>query len=171
MEKKNVNRLKLNIYAVNRAFVRLEEGLDPLNKNEIYASVGELLLWITNIDDWHKIHQGEKYKNRKEIDGIDNLLFGIRFAYNSLKHNMEILQLPEVSGGFTLSFTLPFEIKEVKVSWICNEKIEVTPHEKKSSWVREQRKNYKQHLENKKVLDTLWSAYEFLNNENRKYLF
>lgn len=170
MDKKIYRRLELNVYAVNCAFDRLERALDPLNNNEIYASVGELLLWITNIDDWHEEHQGKEYKERKRSNCVNNLLYGIRFAYNSLKHNMDVLQLPKVSGGFTLPFTLPFTIEQINVLWICNEEIDVTPHENKYRWVRKQRVNYKNHLENKKVLDTLRKAYEFLESESKKIL-
>lgn len=168
MDKKYIKRLKLNINAAEEAFNRLEVASENLDKSKVYASVGEVLMWVTNIDDWHKFHRPKEYKHIKKKDDGGSLLFGFRFAYNSIKHNMEVIQLPEVTGGFTSPFTLPFRIDPIKITWINNKEIDITNDEKKKVSIKKQRQNYIKYIEGKSVLDTFKRCFEFLERENKK---
>lgn len=163
-EENLVQRLEYNHYAIDRAYSRLKEALQSeettdsttglINDMEIYAAVGEMLLWVMNASQWHKDYYKNTYKD-------SDILLGLRHAFNALKHNMNFIEIHKKDGGFIFNdFTFPLEFPPLIIKW--------GPVERVADGKRpDQEENYKQYLEGKGIIETFDTAISFLNERKK----
>jgi hypothetical protein len=159
-------RLKFNQYAYSTAYKRLQRAIEDNNDYEIYSAIGELLLWVMTTHEWHKEHGSSKYLKRTLENKKGVLLYGLAYAYNSMKHNMKLFIIHEKQDGFTfervdfskLDFR-PFTVHWIKAADLLEEGFD------------NQRRNYIKHIEGKEVIETFNDVLIFLNNENQTILF
>ncbi|SDM17088.1 hypothetical protein [Bacillus sp. OK048] len=158
-------RLKFNHYASGKAYKRLEKAIEEANDHEIYSGIGELLLWVMTTHEWHIEHGLPDYLNRTGEDEKGVLLFGLKHAYNSMKHNMKLFVIHNKTGfNFnSIDFNnLDFSLYAVR--WIN------APNLLDGGYPNQQR-NYVRYLEGKDVLETFNDALQFLNNEMQTLFF
>src|SRR5690625_494902 len=119
-------RLEHNIYSYETAFERLKSAIREENNNEVYASVGELLLWILTTEEFHFEHNIQ-YNTNKNYNRNALIIYGLRHAYNMVKHNMEFLSLfkKEIYGGFNSGMfnTQRFSSGTIEYRWIIIEDV------------------------------------------------
>jgi len=153
-------RLMFNHNSIRLSFQKLEKAIssDDLDDQEIYTTVGELLLWVVTTDEWHKIHGLRGYKSRRNKDEDGNIIFGMKHAFNMLKHNMAFFQIHRKDGGFEFPISFPMEIEEITVNWMPAGDILIGKYP-------DQKENYIKYLEGKEVLETFSKVITFLNKE------
>ncbi|MFS0864135.1 hypothetical protein [Fredinandcohnia sp. 179-A 10B2 NHS] len=159
-------RLKSNQYAYTTAYRRLKIAIEEYNSNEIYSAIGELLLWIMNAHDWHLKHGFKDYKTRCKKDKKGVLLYGLRHAFNSMKHNMKFFTIHNTLQGFSFdNFSFDnMDFRPYTINWVIKDGL-------LDEGCKEQQENYVKHLEGKEVLDTFDDVILFLNNEFNKVYF
>lgn len=160
----NRKRLKFNIYASRTAYQRLRKAIENNDDHEIYAATGELLLWIINIDKWFLEHGNSDYKKIRNTTPSGQIIKGLSYAYNSLKHNMEIFTIHNKEGGLQFPIEFPLEFPPLTVKWI-------NAANKLDGGYENQRKNYIRFVQGKELLTTFEAALTLLNQESQKILF
>ncbi|WP_117168878.1 hypothetical protein [Paraliobacillus sediminis] len=156
-------RLKFNMYSSRTAYNRLEKAIEENNNHEIYASTGELLLWVLTTDEWHKKNGDSNYESKRDNSDGGKIMSGLRHAYNMVKHNMDLFEINQKEGGRKFPFSFPMTFPEIKVFWI--------PGKTLDGLHKNQKENYIEHIEGKEVLKTFSQALTFLNQESQKYIF
>ncbi|MCF6461507.1 hypothetical protein [Clostridium sp. Cult3] len=159
--KDKIKRLKNNEYALRKAYSRLENSLENRNEKDIYSSIGELLLWVLTTDEWHIEHNDDKYKNRRNNDINGQVLSGLRYAYNLMKHNMDFYTIHREEGGMSFPISFPLDIPEITINW-------KTLNKDMESGYESQIRNYKKCIQGKTILETFDKAIKFLDEENRR---
>lgn len=155
-------RLKSNHYATRKAYNRLQKAVEMNDNTKMYCAIGEVLLWILTTEEWHKKHNIE-YADVKQGDDNGVLIYGLRHAYNMVKHNMQFFLIYNKKGGFSFPTTSPIEFKEIEIHWMVAGDILEGQHPN-------QKKNYEKYLENEEILGTLDRAITFLNKVSRPFL-
>lgn len=153
-------RLMYNHNSIRASFQKLEKATssDDLDDQDIYTAVGELLLWVVTTDEWYKIHGLKDYKSKRNKDENGKILFGMKHAFNMLKHNMAFFQIHRKDGGFEFPITFPMEIEEITINWMPAGDV-------LNGKYPEQKGNYINYLEGKEVIETFKKVITFLNNE------
>ncbi|GKV55962.1 hypothetical protein NCCP2222_19090 [Sporosarcina sp. NCCP-2222] len=163
-----LRRLANNHYAMEKARERLRVAIEAKDNKEIYTAIGELLLWVLTTEEWHWNHD-KPFKKRRNIDDRGQLLFGLRFAYNAMKHNMNFYEIHfGRSSGFTFPFSFPVRFAIKNILWIkADEKFELSKEDRifNEKSYKEQLLNYKRYIEGKDVSITFDKAMEFLHEE------
>lgn len=162
MDREAIKRLENNHYALEKAIKRLNASIDKNDEQEIYAATGETLLWVLTTEEWHKKHN-EGYKQRKKQNQNGLILFGLLHAYNSVKHNMNFIQIHKKEGGFQFPMEFPLDISPITVNWTKAGNI------LDEGWPV-QKENYEKYIQGKEVLETIQLAMEFLKSESEKYI-
>ncbi|MDX8359834.1 hypothetical protein [Cytobacillus sp. IB215316] len=152
-----LKRLENNLYALNKAYQRLQKAIDLNHEQEIYTAIGETLLWTMTTNEWHQSHNPQ-YKRRRNKDENGQLLFGLLHAYNSMKHNMEFITIHTNEGGVQFPISFPLEIPPISVHWMPAGEI-------LDGGGYKQKENYKRYIEGKDVLDSFKLAMDFLQSE------
>nr|DAL96934.1 MAG TPA: hypothetical protein [Caudoviricetes sp.] len=157
---KKIKRLDNNIYALDMAYKRLQNSLNSNEEKDIYSAVGELLLWVLTTDEWHREHNDRNYENRLYNDDNGQVLLGLRYAYNLMKHNMDFYDIHnKIQGGVFLPAVLPIVFPPPTVYWrFLDEDME--------SGYKNQVDNYKKHIQGREIITTFDNAIAFLNKEN-----
>lgn len=164
-----VKRLENNWYALNLAYERLKRAIDEyLNQSkrdnlekDIYANIGELLLWVLTTDELLMKYYGKDYEDRRNNDENGKIIPGLRHAYNLMKHGMDFYVLHKREGGMHFPTEFPLSIPEVKVIWaFFNDNLR-GKH-------KNQEENYKEYIQGKKVLETFDKAIKFLQGESER---
>ncbi|MBD5637720.1 hypothetical protein HYI18_03720 [Clostridium botulinum] len=83
----NIARLENNLYALNLAYGRLKKSIDSRVEVDIYATIGEVLIWVLTTDEWH-LAFNYGYKIRRKSDSDGQVLFGLKHAYNLMKQSI-----------------------------------------------------------------------------------
>ena len=157
-------RLMFNNNSIRSSFEKLKVAIKSLDNQEIYTAIGELLLWVVTTDEWHTKNGLADYKHRKGKDEGGKILYGMRHAFNCLKHNMTFFQIHHKEGGFQFPITFPLEIQEINILWMPAGDILNGEHES-------QKVNYIKNLQGKEVVETFEGAITFLNKEFAKINF
>lgn len=161
-------RLEYNCASYKSAFNRLKRAIDKEDNIEVYASIGELLLWILTTEEWHREHNKHKYERDRKYYG--NTIKGLRHAYNMVKHNMEFFEIHRkkiYSSGFN-AFTfnsVGFNEYRVVYRWIIIENIHA-PDKRYAN----QYENYIKYIQDKEILSTFKNAINFLDEVNEPFL-
>ncbi|RST59720.1 hypothetical protein D5F11_011500 [Siminovitchia terrae] len=157
-------RLAFNNDSIRLSFQKLKEAIQSTDNQEVYTAIGELLLWVVTTDEWHIENGLADYKERKGKDEDGKILYGMRHAFNCLKHNMSFFQIHHKKGGLEYPITSPLETKEITILWMPAGNILNGKHES-------QKKNYIKYVEGREVVETFKSAITFLNKEFAKVTF
>lgn len=159
-------RLGFNHNSVRESYQKLKKAIetDSPNDLDIYTAIGELLLWVVTTDEWHIKHGLKDYKSRRNKDKNGEILFGMRHAFNMVKHNMDFFQIHRKNGGTKFPITFPLIIEKVKVVWMQAGDI-------LNGQYPDQKENYIKYLEGKEVLETFGEVITFLNNEHARIRF
>lgn len=161
-----MKRLEYNHYAIDKSLERLKDALSRAIEKELYLEIGNLLLWVLTTDEWHCKNNTPGYTDRKKVDSKGILLFGLRHAYNLIKHDMKCIQLHR--NHFESKLTFPLEIPEegielgsIQVLWEENKEFKGYDNQKKI---------YLEQMNGKYVLLAFEEAIQFLQNEKQYYL-
>lgn len=152
-----------------------QSGLNKAILNEddfgIYLNIGNLLHWIIMTEEWHKDHNNvrDSYNRNKRNHNIIDLMKAIRFANNSMKHNMIFKKLhlmpTGVSCGSDEAICGTFYCGTDEVFWNS-----ITGFNSNKPWEIDQYRCYNEHLKLKNVLNTLEPVVKFLKIETDNYL-
>lgn len=155
------SRLKLNQIAAQSAFERLRIAHNESNQLNFYAASTELLLWIITSHDWHIANGSNDYtkKCKQSIDGC--LIYGMRHAFNMLKHNMNFMLLHEKTSNLRPPFKMG-SVPRVMYVW-------VKAGEVLNGKTPTQKENYIKHLEGKDIFLTFKRVMTFLEIESQQY--
>lgn len=157
-------RLMFNNNSVRDSFQKLKVAIKSKDNQEIYTAIGELLLWVVTTDEWHIKNGLDDYKQRKGKDEGGKILYGMRHAFNCLKHNMSFFQIHHKEGGFSFPISSPLKIKEITILWMAAGDILNGEHVN-------QKENYIKYLQGKEVIETFENVITFLNKEFAKIQF
>lgn len=161
-----IKRLEYNHYAIDKSLERLKDALSRAIEKELYLEIGNLLLWVLTTDEWHCKNNTPGYTDRKKVDSKGILLFGLRHAYNLIKHDMKCIQLHRnhVESKLTFPLEIPeegFELGSIQVLWEENKEFKGYDNQKKI---------YLEQMNGKYVLLAFEEAIQFLQNEKQYYL-
>jgi hypothetical protein len=162
----NRMRLKYNHYAYTTAFRRLKNAIEKNNDHEIYTAIGELLLWVMTTHEWYIKYGLSDYEERAKQDNNGTLLYGLRHAYNSMKHNMNFFVIHNKKQGFSFDNIdySNWDFRPIIITW--SKAINKLEEGKETQIV-----NYKKHIEDQEVLETFEKVLVFLNSEYQKVIF
>lgn len=157
-------RLKYIIYGLREAHKRFHKNLKTQhNSLTITASLSELLFWINTADEWHFRNNNKQgsYKKRKQLTVGGQYIEGLRFAYNSLKHEMTFIKLIRPIGQkeFIKGYDLYMEDYSTDSIWLNVDNL----IEENLKYQKE-RENYQKYVEGKKVVKTVDEACKFQEN-------
>ncbi|WP_433771749.1 hypothetical protein [Bacillus wiedmannii] len=161
-----VERLQRTEYALKISHERLTRAFRGTNdENKMYATLGETLLWIITTNDWHIEFNKKIYLMRQRNDIRGRVIFGLRHAYNMVKHNMNFIELhkTEAVPQFTFPVEPPVTFCLIKGLWkdISNIPCEVKYGNQKQKYIK--------YIQGKEILETVNQAIDFLLEENEKY--
>lgn len=158
-------RIKRNYMALIMAKKRLDKSLeDRRQDDEIYASIGEVLLWLCTTDIW-LVENKIDYKTNRLKEQKGSLISGLKHAYNCMKHNMTFFQIHDSKGGWESPLEFPLEIPEIELIWTNSGWLPPTVYGET------QFKNYQKHLEGKNIKETIEDAMNFLSSEFNAVIF
>jgi len=161
-------RLKANQYAYATAFKRLKEAIKQKDNNEVYSSIGELLLWVITTEEWHWKYNEKQYKQEKKLSEGDLVVFRLRHANNMVKHNMQFLQIfnKRDSSGFNSSgFNKAKFNQPVEYRWLNAKNVLDTDDSHEN-----QVENYIKYIEDREIIGTFDKAITFLNKVGYPFL-
>ncbi|WP_336822931.1 hypothetical protein [Sporosarcina sp. USHLN248] len=164
----HLGRLENNHYAIEKSRVRLDAAIERRDNKEIYTAIGELLLWTLTTEEWHWKHN-KTLNKRRNRNKNGQVLLGLRFAYNAMKHNMNFYEIHyDNTKGFSFPFSFPIHFEIKNILWVkTDEKFEYTNdfHNVKEENYKKQLSNYRRYIEGKDVSITFDKAIEFLREE------
>lgn len=132
------------------------------NSLSIDSSLNELLLWINLADEWHFLNNNENdyYRKLKSTRVEGQYVNGLRFAFNSIKHEMTFIKLfkPIGTKEFSMDPSLLVEDYSTDLIWLEADKlIDFNPK------YRTEREYYKTFIEGKNVVETVNAACRLLH--------
>lgn len=160
----NTVRIERNLLIIKEKRKELSDWNKSINPDEVYRITIELLNWVVNSNEWFYTNYHSKYvKLRNEDDKARGIIRGLKQAYNSFKHNLDIIS---VEGRKYIDF-----LKADKINYVIEQIVWVRYHEIKSN---DDRKllvdGYKYYLESNSVIETFDIAISFLNKCFREIL-
>lgn len=162
-----MRRLKYNLKAMEMYEVELKESIKGEDDFKIYLNIGNLLHWIIMTEEWHRKHNSKKYKY--ERNNISGLMEAIRFANNSMKHNMIFKRIhlnpTAIPCGSEEAICGTFSCGTDEVLWNS-----VIGFKSNIPWRIEQYNCYNKHLKLKNIIDSLAPVIKFLKLETDSYL-
>lgn len=168
----NVERLQYNEKAMKIYQSDLKKAIVKKDDFEIYLNLGNLLHWIIMTEEWHKVYNNrkDKYENNKKQKNMEGMMKAIRFANNSMKHNMMFRNLHitpnPVRYGSPQAICGTFYCRSEEVLW--NNVANFKPRNNRE---QEQYECYNEYLRIKNVVNTLDLVVEFLIEETADYIF
>lgn len=147
------------IYAIMHSHSELQKAIQSAEKDfnndevkkEVNFRTGSFLHWIIDYYEW--------LERTYDIQlGPDEKAFfsGLRYANNKLKHDPEIIQLYDCTGGVSFPISFPLYIEAIRYVW------KNIPCENSSQW-ENQHKNYLTYVSNKEILMVAHKALKILN--------
>lgn len=147
-------RLELNIYALEKSIKRLEKAIQEGNELDVYSSVSEAMMWVCNVDDFYSNNGDNKeYIAFRNAESRGILINGVRYAFNSFKHNMDFVKIYKKSGGITFPISFPLVFESVKFNW--------TEADQKFTGYKSQKMKYKELIEGKEILKVINNIFYF----------
>ncbi|OCX64791.1 hypothetical protein BFM98_07055 [Lysinibacillus sp. AR18-8] len=88
-------RMNANKSCLIKRYKSLLKAVEKNDIEKVYRSTSELLYWIINTNDllFAKFKKEYKEKIKEQKNNIEEILLGLRFAFNANKHNMNIFSL------------------------------------------------------------------------------
>lgn len=156
------SRLKLNQIASQNAMARLAKAHNESNELNFYASSSELLMWIIASHDWHLQNGDSNYEDRMKNNSKGVIIYGMRHAFNMMKHKMDFMYIHEKTTDLVLPFSMGSVATVIYLWRKAGSELEGDNPKQKA--------NYIKYLEGKEMFSTFRNAMDFLNEENMKYL-
>lgn len=161
--------MEYNLKALKLCEENLILSLDREDNFEIYLNLANLLHWIIMTEEWHKKHN-PNYNLSKIEKNVSELMNAIRFANNSMKHNMIFKKLHQnptaVRCGSSRAVCGTFYTAAGEVIWLDISK----DFKNKPKWQKEQYIDYSNHLKFKPIRSSLKPALVFIEKESNKLL-
>lgn len=141
---------------VDNSKLELEKTYDLLMRDfnnkvlqaELDFRLGTMIHWIMAY--WERAR-----RTYPEIPDDTNSLFSaFSFANNQMKHEVKLTKLTQISGGFSFPISFPLSIPPIEFIWHLNSE--------NQTGFENQEANYKKHLENRVVMETITKAIEIL---------
>jgi hypothetical protein len=109
------------IIGLEKASYRLYDDIDHKRNNDIFFSLAETIFWINTIIERLSSDEGEEWKE---------IIKALKCAFNYIKHNKNIIDIVQISGGKCYPFTYPYSygIKYVFIDLteiVCKKGIEL----------------------------------------------
>lgn len=140
------------LYAMQESYEEMKKEIKSILAQNMYSEAERNRIFYLVGSCLHHILD---YAERSWVDEKDQaLLSAFRFANNSLKHNIQIVEITKHEGGFTFPITFPLVMPEREIVW----RIEA------SGKFENQEENYKKYLDGKNVIDTCGEAIEILKS-------
>ena len=161
-------RLRYISYGLRESHKRFHEYLKTTDKqysSPIVSSLTELLMWISVSNEWHYRNNNaeNKYEDLKIKDPGGQCVEGLRYAFNSLKHEMTFIKLISTKGENYLYADRYLEDYSTDSIWLkADGLIEYNRR------YENDRENYKKYIEGKTVVETVDKACKFLIDEYNK---
>lgn len=158
-------RLMYINYGLKEAQSRFLKNLEQKqNSLDIVASLSELVIWINISDEWHFRNNKKGYKKRK-LDSIGGkYIEGLRYASNSIKHEMSFIKLIRPIGHKSF-IEGHYQVEDYSTDSIWVNLDKLIPN--RADYI-EGRKNYQTYIEGKTVVETINQACSFLYGEYTK---
>lgn len=147
-------------YALNKSFEEMQiviksaesdSNNDELKK-EVNYRVGTFLHWLLDYYEWLE----KTYIGKLNKDDI-SFFSGLRYANNKLKHDPNVIQIYECTGGMTFPITFPLSIEKIEFKW---GKIDL----EKNSKYQNQYNNYITYVDGKEIITLSQYALKKLEN-------
>lgn len=136
-----------------------------LKPDEVYRIVMELITWLDNCNEWFYYNYDKYEELRDTNEEICNLIRGIRQAFNSFKHNMDIIT---VEGRKHIEFYDDILNRSFVIEQIVWAPYQVIKTKKEDYKLK---KGYIEYLEGKSVLQTIDKVLDFLFDCYNKMLY
>ena len=150
-------------YGLRESHKRFHEYLNTKDKQDgmsITVVLSELLMWISLSDEWHsKNDKDGLYRVSKSKNLGGRYVKGLRYAFNSIKHDMSFIKLIAATGKKKW-FIKGYYIDDYTTDIIWRNADPLIEYDKK---YENQRQNYIRYIEGKSVIETVDTACEFLN--------
>ena len=140
-------------YAMQKSYEYMKKEIDEITTGSIYSEAemekvfyacGTCLHWILDFAERVKVPNADpKY------------ISAFRFANNTLKHDSNLFEFTEQTGGFSFPMSFPLEIENKEIRWKTLNN---------NGGYESQHENYKEYLEGKIVVDTCKEIIELLLN-------
>lgn len=162
----NAFEIEINRANVRNAQIRLRDLWDAQKERKnhhFYQALCETVMWIDISNEWF-FKNDEDFKDARMNDSVvieeesvtyKDLICGIKFIFNTIKHNMDITNISKTDFK-ELGNNLYLE----KIIFLPVNEIEVDEKYKN----KEPYKAYVKYLQNKTVLEVLTPAVHFLNH-------
>ncbi|MEE3805727.1 hypothetical protein V2H29_02045 [Lysinibacillus fusiformis] len=166
---KEIERNKANVDTVFSRFMELRKVEVKEHDNyRFFQLLCETIMWIDITNEWFFKNDKEDYTQRRlkettSINGKDisyeNLLLGIRFLFNTIKHNMKITNIskPSINNGF------------LSIRFVPSDEIDMEDKYKYEFPFKKPYEAYKAYVENEKVMDILRPIVDFLRDYFHEY--
>ena len=145
-------------YALNKSFIEMDLAINAatqnLNSNELKKDVnyrvGTFLHWLLDTYEYlQNIKENPLSQNEKAF------FSGLRYANNKLKHDVNVIQLYERTGGCSFPMQFPFVSEIITFRWT------EIKEEKNPKW-KKQHKNYQDHISHKEIISITEKALSLL---------
>lgn len=98
----DLNRLNSNKKAIVLYQTYLKQSIKDKNNFDIYINLGNILHWIIMTEEMLKEkYSKEDYEKKRSESDMEPLMEGLRFANNSMKHDMMFSRIHASSPGIT----------------------------------------------------------------------
>lgn len=156
-----IYRLKYIDFALRGSYRRVMDSAEEEWSMELVPSIVECLLWLMTADEWHRKNKlySSDFENSKNKSDEGKILLGLRRSFNLFKHEMSFAHLfravetKEIFGKYSL------EIFNESIKWAEVPKLS---YKDKDNQVT----NYKEYLQDEKVIFTLKEAFRFIRKAN-----
>lgn len=165
MEVEKTWRLKYIIHGLRESRKRFHKTLEAQEGSmSSYVSLNELLLWINISDEWHyKNTDKPAYKERKKSCVEGRYVDGLRFPFNSEKHEMSYIKLFRPIGAKELIKGLsPIEDYSTDLIWLEVDKLIPDKAKKTNKNELQFKQYYIDFVQGKTIVETVDGACRFL---------
>lgn len=156
----DLNRLHSNKKAIVIYQTDLKESIKNKSKFDIYINLGNILHWIIMTEELLKEYNGENYTKKRSENDMDPLMEGLRFANNSMKHDMVFSSMhalsPVVACGSEEAICGTFYAGSGHIVW---SEIKVRKKTNKTRY-----RYYNEELKHRNIMESLDRAVDFLKN-------
>lgn len=158
----NEARIKRNISNIALRNKELWDATRARDFDAVYRLTFETLNWIVNSDEWFKKNYPAYQEELSETVHNDLFLLGLRQAYNSFKHNMDVISVEEKNYDMKLKLG-ENEVPIERIVWLASMELEDTNNSKAAF------NAYCDFIEGASVLETFSEANRILSRVYSKF--
>lgn len=138
-------------FAVEKSYNYMVEEITDILDGTIYSEEERQRLFYACGTCLHWILDYAERVNESEED--TKIISAFRFANNTLKHDKDLFEFTEQTGGFSFPMSFPLEIEKKEIRWKILED---------NGKFESQYKNYVKLLQGKSVIETCENVIEIL---------